>query len=85
MQRHGALAVSLLAQGPAVLALDPHRMLAGFGKGRVIDHKDPIGVGQGFGHRRPVFSRHGRFVPTALIDELLKGLFGIGHRGQGGR
>jgi hypothetical protein len=85
MQRHGALAVGLLAQGPAVLALDAHQMLTGFGIGRVINHKDPVRIGQGFRHGGPVFPGHGRFVPTALVDELLEGLLGVSHRGQLGR
>ena len=50
--------------------------------GGVIDQKDPLGVGQGFGHGRPVFPGHGRFVPIALADELLERLLGVGHRGQ---
>ena len=85
MQRHGALAIGLLAQGPAVLALHAHRVLPGFGKGGVIDQKDPVGVRQHFGHGGPVLAGHGRLVPTALADKLLEGLFGIGHRGQLGR
>jgi hypothetical protein len=60
-------------------------MLAGFGQGRVIDHKDPVRVGQRFGHGRPVFSGHGRLIPAALVDELLERLLGVGHRGQFGR
>ena len=68
-----------------MLALDPHRVLTGFGKGGVVHDKDPVGIGQHLGHDRPVFSGHGRLVPTALVDELLEGLLGVGHRGQFGR
>jgi hypothetical protein len=60
-------------------------MLAGFGIGRVVDDKHPVRVGQGFGHDGPVLPGHGRVIPAALVDELLEGLLGIGHRGQFGR
>jgi hypothetical protein len=64
MQRHGALTVGLLTQSPAVLALHAHRMRAGFGKSRAIEQKDPVRVGEGFGHRGPVLSSHGRLVES---------------------
>jgi hypothetical protein len=70
MQRRGALTIGFLAQGPSVLALHAHRMLAGFGKSRVIDQKDPVWIGQGFGHRSPVLAGHSRLVPAALTQEL---------------
>jgi hypothetical protein len=60
-------------------------MLAGFGKSCVIHHKDPVRIGQGFGQGRPVLPGHGGLVPAALVDELLKGLFGVSHCGQFGR
>ena len=60
-------------------------MLAFFGEGGVIDHEDPVGIGQAFGHGRSIFAGHGRLVPTALVDERLERLLGIGHRGQFGR
>jgi hypothetical protein len=68
-----------------MLALDPNRMLAGFGKRRVVDHKGPLGIGQGLSHGGPVFPSHGCFLPTALVDELLQGLLGVSHRAQGRR
>jgi hypothetical protein len=60
-------------------------MMARFGKSGIIDQEDPAGLGQRFGHRRPVLAGHGRLVPAALADELLQGLLRIGHRAQGGR
>jgi hypothetical protein len=56
-----------------------------FGKGGVVDEEDPVRIGQGFGHDGPILAGHGRFVPTALVDELLERLLRVSHRGQFGR
>ena len=60
-------------------------MAALFGKGGVIEQKDPVGVVQHFSHGGPILPGHGRLIPTALVDELLERLLGVGHRGQWGR
>jgi hypothetical protein len=65
-----------------VLALHPDRMAAGFGIRRIVEDKDPVRLGQGLRHGRPVFPRHGCLVPVALVDELLESLLGVGHRAQ---
>jgi hypothetical protein len=39
-------------------------MLAGFGKGGVIEQKDPLGLGEDLGQGGPVLPGHGRLVES---------------------
>ena len=74
---NGHLAVGLLAQLAAVLVLDPHGVLALLGEAGIVDDKDSLGTGEGLSHHTAVAVEHGLFVPGALVDELLQGLFRI--------
>jgi hypothetical protein len=72
MDRHADLAVGDLAQRPAVLRGDPHRVAAELGKAGVIDHPGIGGQGGGHALGEPAAHRHG--VPGGLVDELLQRL-----------
>ena len=77
MQAHGRLAVGLLAECPAVLALDAHRVAASLGEGRVIEHEDPGRIGEGAGHQGAVALAHRPLLPGARADKLLQTLVRI--------
>jgi site-specific DNA recombinase len=72
MDGHADLAVGDLAQRPAVLRRDPHRVAAELREGGVIDHPG-IG-GQGGGRALGEPAAHGGRVPGGLVDELLQRL-----------
>jgi hypothetical protein len=84
MERHRRLAVGLLAQRPAALALHAHRMRAGLGEGRVIQNKDACWIGKRFRHQGTIASTQRPLVPRALADELLQALIGIARALQSG-
>jgi hypothetical protein len=69
---HADLAVGHLAQRPAVLRGDPHRVAAELREAGVIEHPG-IG-GQGGGHALGEPAAHGGGVPGGLVDELLQRL-----------
>ena len=73
----GGLAVGLLAQRPAVLALDPDGMPPLLGEGGVVDDEDGLGVGEALGHACAVASPDGLLVPVGLVDEVLEALVGV--------
>src|SRR6266436_3998622 len=77
MNGDGDLAVGLLAQGPAVLALDANGVRALFGEGHVVEEKNATRTGEGPGQITAVATQDGLLVPGALADELLERLFGI--------
>ena len=77
MDADGGLAVGLLAQGPAVLALDADGVLALLGEGGVVDDEDGLGVGEALGHAGTVASPDGLLVPVGLVDEVLEALVGV--------
>jgi hypothetical protein len=77
VNRDGDLAVGLLAQLAAILVLDADGVLALLGVPRIVDHKDPLGTGEGLSHHRSVTMEYFLLVPGTLVDELLHGLFGI--------
>jgi len=74
----GDLAIGLLAQGAAVLALDADGALALLGEGDVVEDEEALGAGERAGQERPVAAQDGVVVPGALVDELLQGLVGVG-------
>jgi hypothetical protein len=84
VDRDGHLAVGLLAERPAILPLDPDRVLPLLGEGHVVDQEHALGAGERPGQRRPVPAQDRSFVPRALVDELLEGLLGV-LAGQPGR
>ena len=47
-----------------MLALDAYRVAALFGKGGIINHEGPRGIGQDFGHGGPVLAGHGRLIES---------------------
>ena len=77
VDRDGDLAVGLLAQLAAVLMLDADGVLALLGEAGIVDDEDPLGTGEGLSHHGAVAMEDPLFVPGALVDELLHGLFGI--------
>jgi hypothetical protein len=77
MDADGALAVGLLAQGAAVLALDADGVLALLGEGGVVDDEDRLGVGEGVGHEAAIASPGDLLVPIGLVDEVLQALVGV--------
>jgi hypothetical protein len=77
VDRHGALAVVLLAQRAAVLPLYPDGVLALLGESRVVDHEDAGGIGELLGHDGAVALPEGPLVPGALAEELLQRLVGV--------
>jgi len=77
MNADGALAVGLLAQGPAVLTLDADGVPPLLGEGGVVDDEDRLGVGEGLGHSGAVASPDGLLVPVGLVDEVLEALIGV--------
>jgi hypothetical protein len=83
MDRHGHLAIGLLAQGTAVLALHAHGVLALLGEGRVVDDKNALRASKGGGQVRAVAAQDLLLIPRALADKLLQGLVRIGDREVG--
>ena len=77
VDRDGDLAVGLLAQLAAVLMLHADGVLALLGEAGIVDDEDPLGAGEGLGHHGAVAWQDLLFVPGALVDELLQGLFGV--------
>src|SRR5262245_463849 len=78
MDADAALAVGLLPQRPAVLALHADGVLALLGEGGVVDHEDAVGAGELVGHGLAVAAPDGLLVPGTLAEELLEGLVGVG-------
>ena len=77
VDRDGDLAVGLLAQLAAVLAVHADGVLALLGGAGIVDDKDPLGAGEGLSHHAAVAMEDLLFVPGALVDALLQGLWGI--------
>ena len=85
MQADGRLAVGLLAQGSAVLALHSDGVDARFGKGGVIEHEDPCRIGKTPGQEGAVATPHRPLLPGARTHELLQALVGVFGAGQSRR
>src|SRR5262249_13241823 len=77
MDRDGDLAVGLLAQLAAILVLDADGVLPLLRAAGIVDEEDPSGTGESLSHHAPVAMEDLLFVPGALVDELLEGLFGV--------
>src|SRR5256885_12601884 len=77
MHGHQDLTVGSLAQRAAVLALHADGVRALLGQGDVIKEEDSLGAGEGVREQRAVTTENRTFVPGALVDELLEGLFGV--------
>src|SRR5262249_2274816 len=85
VERDGDLAVGLLAQLAAVLMLDADGVLALLGEAGVVDDEDPLRAGERPAQDGAIAVEDRLFVPGALIDELLQGLFRLADREQFGR
>ena len=77
VDRDGHLTVGLLAQLAAVLTLHTDGVLALLGEAGIVDDEDPLGAGQGTEPSQCDSDAEPSFVPGALVDELLQGLFGV--------
>jgi hypothetical protein len=77
MERKGTLAVILLAQGPAILPLDAHRMRAILGEGGIVHDEDGMRSRKDLSHVSAITLPHLLLVPGILVDEVLQGLHGV--------
>jgi hypothetical protein len=77
MERDGDLAVVLLAEGPAILPLDPDGVLAILGEGGVVHDEDSMRSRERFRHNSAITLPDFLLIPGALVDEILEGLQGV--------